>query len=132
MGIWLILAHSHAQHTRVDSHSYCQGARAPQDILCCGVCVCGGEVLTEMGDCVGAAFKSFGKGFPIHLEYFFFEASTGSCVCADVLEYESKPWQEPSICQTVSGELLSFLSETSQLACLTIHLPKCDRIFSCY
>lgn len=39
---------------------------------------------------------------------------------------------EPRTCQTASGEPLSFLSDTSQLACLTIHLPKCDRIFSCY
>lgn len=63
----------------------------------------------------------------------FLEASVGSWVCAaDVFEHEKEPWQEPSICQTVSGEPLSFLSDTSQLACLTIHLPKCDRIFSCY
>lgn len=63
----------------------------------------------------------------------FLEASVGSWVCAaDVSEHEKEPRQEPSICQTVSGEPLSFLSDTSQLACLTIHLPKCDRIFSCY
>lgn len=61
------------------------------------------------------------------------DASAGSWVCtADVLEHEKGPREEPSICQTVSGEPLSFLSDTSQLACLTIHLPKCDRIFSCY
>ena len=63
----------------------------------------------------------------------FLEASAESWVCAaDAVEHEKAPRQQPSICQAVSGEPLSFLSDTSQLACLTIHLPKCDRIFSCY
>lgn len=40
--------------------------------------------------------------------------------------------QEPRICQPESGGPLSSPSDTSQPACLTIHLPKRDRTFSCY
>lgn len=69
---------------------------------------------------------------PCNLECLSFEGGAGPGVCADVGVHESKRFLQPSICQAVSGELLSFLSQTSQLACLTIHLPKCDRIFSCY
>lgn len=37
----------------------------------------------------------------------FLEASVGSWVCAaDVFEHEKEPWQEPSICQTVSGAFI--------------------------